>query len=335
MTDTRGPIPSVVDRTKPVAAGGPVVAAHFLRDRAVFALGEEALLFVAPDGAEQRVAVHAGGILAVASDGTRILTGGDDGKAVATNAKGESETLATDAKHRWIDRVALGPDGAIAWSAGKQAFVRSAKGEIKSLDLPSSAGGVTFSPKGLRVAIAHYGGVTLWFPNAQAAPETFAWKGSHLDVMFSPDGRFLVTSMQEAMLHGWRLADAKDMRMSGYSAKVRSCAWTAGGKWLATSGSEQLILWPFNSKDGPMGKQPQMLAPYDKRAVAVACHPKQEIVAVGFEDGLVMLCRMEDGAEILAKKPGAAPVSALAWGADGAKLAFGTEDGEAGVVDLT
>jgi WD40 repeat protein len=334
MTDTRGPIPSVVDRTKPVAAGGPVVAAHFLRDRAVFALGEETLLFVAPDGAEQRVAAHAGGILAVGSDGTRILTGGDDGKVVATNAKGESETLGVDARHRWIDRVALGPDGAIAWSAGKQAFMRNAKGEIKSLDLPSSAGGLTFSPKGLRVAVAHYGGVTLWFPNAQATPETFAWKGSHLDVMFSPDGRFLVTSMQEAMLHGWRLADAKDMRMSGYSAKVRSCAWTPGGKWLATSGSEQLILWPFNSKDGPMGKQPQMLAPYDKRAVAVACHPKQEIVAVGFEDGLVMLCRMEDGAEILAKKPGAAPVSALAWGAEGAKLAFGTEGGEAGVIDL-
>jgi WD40 repeat protein len=333
VTDTRGPIPSVTDRVKPVSAGAPVVAVHFIGERAVFALGEETLLFVSPDGTEQRVAVHAGGILTLASDGTRIVTGGDDGKVVATNANGESETLATDAKHRWIDRVALGPD-AVAWSAGKQAFMRSAKGEIKSLDVPSSAGGLAFSPKGLRVAVAHYGGVTLWFPNAQATPETFAWKGSHLDVMFSPDGRFLVTSMQEATLHGWRLADAKDMRMSGYSAKVRSMAWTAGGKWLATSGSEQLILWPFASKDGPMGKQPRMLAPYNKRAVAVACHPKQEIVAVGFEDGLIMLCRTDDGAEILAKKPGSAPVSALAWDATGARLAFGTEDGEAGIASL-
>jgi WD40 repeat protein len=333
MTDTRGPIPSVTDRVKPVVAGAPIVAVHFVGERAVFALGEETLLFVAADGAEQRVTVHAGGILSVVSDGTRIVTGGDDGKVVATNAKGESNTLGTDVKHRWIDRVALGPD-AVAWSAGKQAFMQNARGEIKSLDVPSSAGGLAFSPKGLRVAVAHYGGVTLWFPNAQATPETFAWKGSHLDVMFSPDGRFLVTSMQEATLHGWRLADAKDMRMSGYSAKVRSMAWTAGGKWLATSGSEQLILWPFDSKDGPMGKQPRMLAPYNKRAVAVACHPKQEIVAVGFEDGLIMLCRMDDGAEILARKPGSAPVSALAWDATGAKLAFGTEDGEAGIASL-
>ena len=38
-----------------------------------------------------------------------------------------------------------------------------------------------------------------------------------------------------------------------------------------------------------MGKQPRMLAPYSKRAVAVACHPKQEIIAVGFEDGMIML----------------------------------------------
>jgi WD40 repeat protein len=334
MSSPSGAIPSVTDRAKPVSAGAPVVAAHFLGSNAVFVLGEEALLFVAPDGAEQRVAVHAGGILAIAGDGTHILTGGDDGKIVATDAQGKTETLATDAKHRWIDRVALGPDGAIAWSAGKQAFVRSAKGETKSLDLPSSVGGVAFSPKGLRLAVAHYGGVSLWFPNAVAPPEVFSWKGSHLDVMFSPDGRFLVTAMQESTLHGWRLADAKDMRMSGYSAKVRSMAWTAGAKWLATSGSEQLILWPFATKDGPMGKQPRMLVPYEKRAVAVACHPKQEIVATGFEDGLVMLARIEDGAEILARKPGGAAVSALAWNADGSTLAFGTEDGEAGIVDL-
>jgi WD40 repeat protein len=310
------------------------VAVHFLRERAVFALGEETLLFVAPDGTEKRVSVHDGGILSTACDGTRILTGGDDGKVVATDPLGQIEVLATDPKHRWIDHVALGPEGAAAWSAGKQAFVRTAKGDVKSLDLPSSAGGLAFAPKGLRLGIAHYGGATLWFPNAQAAPETLPWKGSHLAAMFSPDGKFLVTAMQEATLHGWRLADGKDMRMSGYSTKVRSMAWTAGGKWLATSGSEQLILWPFGGKDGPMGKQPRMLAPSTKRAVAVACHPSQEVVATGFEDGVILLARIDDGAEILARRKRAA-VSALAWSADGSKLAFGAEDGEAGIVDLS
>jgi len=332
MTDTRADMPSVAERTRPVKADA--VAAHFLGQTAVFVLGEEALLFVGRDGAEQRVAVHGGAILASAADGERIVTGGDDGKLAATAADGASTAIATDAKHRWIDRVALGPAGAVAWSAGKQAFARAGKGGEKMLDLPSSAGGLAFMPKGLRLAIAHHNGLTLWFPNAQSAPEALTWKGSHLGVSVSPDGRFAVTAMQEAMLHGWRLADRKDMRMSGYGARVRSLDWTVGGKWLATSGSNQLILWPFQGKDGPMGKTPNILAPTEAMVEVVACHPRQEVVAVGYADGLVLLVRLADGAEVLARKGAGAPVTALAWSATGNLLAVAAEDGEAGVIDL-
>jgi WD40 repeat protein len=59
-----------------------------------------------------------------------------------------------------------------------------------------------------------------------------------------------------------------------------------------------------------------------------------EVVAVGYADGLVLLVRIEDGAEILARKGTGAPVTALAWSATGTALAVGTEDGSAGVVDL-
>jgi WD40 repeat protein len=334
LTETRDTIPSVVERTRSVAAGAPVVAAHFMGETAVFALGEETLLLVAPDGAEQRVAAHAGAVLATASDGQRVITGGDDGKVVATTVGGESTVLATDAKHRWIDHVATGPNGAVAWSAGKQAFVRAGKDAERELELPSTPGGLAFLPKGLRLTVAHYNGVTLWFPNAQTEPERLSWKGSHLGVTVSPDGRFVVTTMQEPMLHGWRLTDAKDMRMSGYSARVRSLAWTPGGKWLATSGSNQLVLWPFQAKDGPMGKQPRIVAPTEVQIEAVACHPKQDVVAVGCMDGLVLIVRVEDGAEVLARRPGGASVSAMAWSGSGRALAFGTEDGDAGVIAL-
>jgi WD40 repeat protein len=83
-----------------------------------------------------------------------------------------------------------------------------------------------------------------------------------------------------------------------------------------------------------MGKQPKILAPSEHKVEAVACHPKQDIVAAGYADGMVLLVRLEDGAEILAKRPGDAPVTALAWSADGSLLAFGTENGEAGIVNL-
>jgi WD40 repeat protein len=334
MSDTRANTVSVAERVRPVAAGAPVVGVHVLDAKTVFVLGEESLLLVAGDGTEQRAAAHAGGILASAADTKRVITGGDDGKVVATSADGEASTIASDAKHRWIDHVALGPDGAVAWSAGKTAFVRTGKGEERSIEMPSTPGALAFMPKGLRLAVAHYNGASLWFPNAKSEPERLEWKGSHLGLTISPDGRFVVTAMQEPALHGWRLADSHHMRMSGYSARVRSFDWTADGKWLASSGSEQLILWPFTSKDGPMGKQPRMLAPSQARVNVVACHPKQAIAAVGYADGMLLLVRLDDGAEILVKRPGESPISAIGWEAGGAKLAFGTEDGGAGILML-
>jgi WD40 repeat protein len=333
MTDSRADTVSVVDRTHPVAAGAPVVGAHFIGHTVVFVLGDEAMLLVEPKAEPRRVAVHGGAILATAADDKRVVSGGDDGKVVATDAKGETRTLATDPKRRWIDHVAVGPDGVVAWSAGKTAFTHAKA--VRELELPSTVGALAFLPKGFRLAVAHYNGASLWFPNAaQAKPEFLEWKGSHLGATISPDGRFLVTAMQEPMLHGWRLTDRKNMRMSGYAARVTSLGWSADGDWLATSGASQLILWPFQGKDGPMGKEPRVLAPSEHRVHTIACHPRQDIVATGYGDGMVLFVRIKDGAEILGKKPGNAPVTALAWGADGRFLAFGTEDGEAGVLDL-
>ena len=73
MSDPQNSIPSIADRVKPVAAGAPVVAVHFLKGRAAFVLGEEALLLMAADGSEQRIQIHGGGILAAVFDGDRIV----------------------------------------------------------------------------------------------------------------------------------------------------------------------------------------------------------------------------------------------------------------------
>jgi WD40 repeat protein len=338
MAGKNGDTPSVVERTRPIAAiAGGIVGAHFLGASAAFVLGDEAIVLASPDGDTRRVAAHGGAILASAADNARIVSGGDDGRIVATEADGKTSLLAGDPKQRWIDHIALGPDGAVAWSAGKSAFAqgKDSRTDLRTIEASSTVGGLAFFPKGFRLAIAHYNGATLWFPNASgAAPESLEWKGSHLGATVSPDGRFVVTTMQEPMLHGWRLADGQHMRMSGYAARVMSMSWSADGHWLATSGATQLVLWPFQGKDGPMGKTPRLLTPSGHRIDVVACHRRSSIVATGYGNGLVLLTRIDDGAEILAKKPGDAPVTALAWSADGLFLAWGTETGEAGIVDL-
>ena len=267
MLSTRPDTPSVADRTRPVATGGAVIACISCATPRCSCSPRKPRLLVPPEGGvPQRIALHDGGILSVAGDGTRIVTGGDDGKVMEIGA------ARRDAHHirrpeAQMDRSRRARAGRRDRMVGRQDRAdANRKGEVKSLDLPSTAGGLAFLPKGFRLAIAHYNGASLWFPNAQAKPEFLEWKGSHLGVTVSPDGRFLVTTMQEPMLHGWRLVDSKHMRMSGYAARVRSFAWTADGAFLATGGSDQLILWPFSGKDGPMGKQPTMLAPHAQKA---------------------------------------------------------------------
>jgi WD40 repeat protein len=327
-------IASVTDQVRPVKIGAPVTSVHFLGDAAAFVGAEENVFLVNGQGEISSAPVHGGGILCAASDGERLAMGGDDGKLVALDAGGEVALLATDPKRRWIDNVALHPDGAVAWSVGKTAFIRSGKNEVKSLEVPSTVGGLAFAPKGLRLAVAHYNGVTLWFPNMAAKPDFLEWAGSHLAVTFSPDNKFLVTAMHEPALHGWRLADNRHMRMTGYPGRVRSMSWSAGGKALATSGADTVIMWPFASKDGPMGKEPAMLAPLQARVSMVACHPKQDILVAGYSDGTILMVRMTDGAEILVRKNGGAQVAALAWNARGTLLAFAAEDGDAGLLEV-
>ena len=66
----------------------------------------------------------------------------------------------------------------------------------------------------------------------------------------------------------------------------------------------------------------------------VACHPKQDILATGYSDGTVLMVRLSDGAEILVRRNGTAPVAALAWNSKGTLLAFAAEDGDAGLLAL-
>ncbi|HEX4765508.1 MAG TPA: WD40 repeat domain-containing protein [Lichenihabitans sp.] len=333
MPSVPSPADGLAAAVQPIEAGAHVTAAAFLGgDTAVLALGDGAVLFA--DG--RRVAAHPeGAILSAASDRGRIVTGGDDGRVVAVAADGSSTELAA-LPNGWVDAVAIHSSGAVAWASGRSVQARSAKGEVKSATAPSSARGLAFAPKGYRLAFSHYNGASLWFPNSVEAPETLSWKGSHLDAVFSPDGAFLVTSMQENAMHGWRLADGKHMRMSGYPAKVRSMSWSPDGKWLATSGADACVIWPFDSKDGPMGKAPRECGVRPARVSQVAFHPAAAVVALGYEDGFILLARLTDGSEIPVRRedPEGGAVSAFAWDREGRRLLFGTRGGKAGLLTL-
>jgi WD40 repeat protein len=289
------------------------------------------------DGESRQHAHEDGCILVARADDRRLVSGGDDGRVMEMCADGSMHLIA-DQKGQWIDALALRDDGAMAWSCGRQVFARDSKGEVKEISAPSSVRGLTFMPKGYRLAMSHYNGVSLWFPNVKGEPDALVWRGSHLDLTVSPDGKFIISAMQEHALHGWRVADKKDMRMTGYPTKTRSFSWSSDGQWLATSGAEACIVWPFQSKDGPMGKGPRECGVRPAHVTRVAFHPHAAIIALGYSDGWVMLCRLGDGAEILVRAPAhdskAGAITDLAWDGQGQKLVFGDDAGQAGILIL-
>jgi WD40 repeat protein len=323
---------SLAAHVRALDAGAHVVAAAFVDGAPALALADGVVLIGEPDEQKRVVAHPDGSILTAVSDLKTLMTGGDDGRVVALRADGGPQEIANE-KGRWIDALAL-RGRACAWSAGKQVSARDETGTVKTWSAPSTARGLAFQPKGYRVVVTHYNGATLWFPKVEGAPQTLEWKGAHLDATFSPDGRFLVTSMQENALHGWRLSDSRHMRMTGYPGKTRSLSWSHDGAWLATSGADAAVVWPFKDKDGPMGKAPRECGVREARVTKAAFHPKALVVAIGYADGAVLLCRLADAAEIPARNPGDGPISALSWDATGARLLFGLESGAAGLLTL-
>jgi len=315
---------------------------------AAFALGDGTVALVPlgdPKRLAARPALHDGAALALAADAEPggFLSGGDDGRLARLDVTGEAVTLGTW-PGRWVEHVLAfpgkGAQGTGGWRAaavGKAVHLfDGARGAaLKTLPHPSTVTGLGTDGKGKRIAASHYNGASLWFVAAKEdRPRALAWKGSHVGLAMSPDGRFVVTAMQENALHGWRLEDGADMRMSGYPAKTKSLAFTARTRWLATSGAEAVVCWPM-AGDGPMGKPPQELAGGDGVLVtAVAAHPQHEVVAAGFADGLVVLVEIESGRVLPVADQGRGPASALAWSPDGRWLAFGTETGFAAVVDF-
>jgi WD40 repeat protein len=220
--------------------------------------------------------MHDGMTCAVLSqDGKALITGGEDGLIRALNGEGAAAEIGSVGK-KWVTTLAAGPQGAVAWAAGKTAFVRLGDGTVKEFSEERSIEGLAFAPKGMRLATARYNGGTLHWVTTAGKPIDLEWKGAHTGICFSPDGKYVVTTMQENALHGWRLDDMKHMRMSGYPAKVKSWSWSAKGKWLATSGAPAAIVWPFQGKDGPMGKAPLELGTRgDQMVTSVACHPER------------------------------------------------------------
>lgn len=327
----------VYESGRRLALGESVTAAHWIGEEALFALGDGSVAAAPRDGDVRRIRAHDGAILSAAihPDGARLVTGGDDGRVKIVSPDGRVETLAE--LRKWVDHIETSTvSGVIVAGVGKEAIVFREGRELHRFTHSSTLGGLALDAKGRRLAAAHYNGATLRYVlTADDKGVPLTWAGSHLGVTISPDGAYVITAMQENALHGWRLPEKTDLRMDGYPVKTKSFSWDKRGRWLATSGANSAIVWPFAGKLGPQGKAPMQPGEREALVTAVAFHPSEETLAIGYADGAAILVRLADQMGMELDEPGEGAVTALAWSADGRRIAIGDEAGRGAIVDVS
>lgn len=332
----RGVTAEVYNNGRRIALGVGATSVHWIGEAALFALSDGSVRVETQAENIRAAEVHDGVILSAAlhPDGKRLVTGGDDGRLHAIAPDGETETVAELGK--WVDHLVANPvSGVIVAGAGKQAVVFREGREAHRFTYASTVGGLALDAKGRRLAATHYGGVTLRLVlAADDKGQTLNWAGSHLAVTLSPDADHVITAMQENALHGWRLPEKIDLRMDGYPSKTRSFSWDKRGRWLATSGANASIVWPFVGKLGPQGKPPLQPGEREALVTAVAFHPTEETLAIGYADGAALVVRFADQMGMELDEPGGGAVTALAWSADGKRIAIGDEAGRGAIVSV-
>ncbi len=320
-----------------LAFGAAATAVYWIGEEALFALGDGTVFTAAREGETRSITAHDGAILSAVlhPDGRRLVTGGDDGRVNLIAPDGSVETIAE--LRKWVDHLVASPASKlIVAGVGKQAIVFKDGAETHRFSYPSTVGGLALDAKGRRLAASHYGGVTLRYAlMADDKGQELKWTGSHLAVTLSPEADYVITAMQENALHGWKLPEKTDLRMDGYPAKTKRFSWDKRGRWLATSGANAAIVWPFIGKLGPQGKAP--LQPGERQALvtAVAFHPSEEVLAIGYSDGAAILVRFADQLGMALDEAGEGPVTALAWSADGKRIAIGDEAGRGAIIDVS
>ncbi len=84
-----------------------------------------------------------------------------------------------------------------------------------------------------------------------------------------------------------------------------------------------------------MGKAPKELGSMGSVMVTrVACHSGEQVVAIGYENGMIAAVKIDDGQIAMLRQEDGSELTALGWDSDGKLLAFGCSNGKAGIIDL-
>ena len=260
-----------------------------------------------------------------------LASGGQDGAVKFWDATSGQQSAALTLGTAWVEHLAWRPAGGdaplLAAAVGRQlTFLRADASVVRTMPAAAKTiSALAWHPQGGCVAEAHFGGVRLWDADDFVLQKELPYANGIHALVWSPDGRWLVSGNQDPSVHLWLPEQDDALHMSGYESKVRHLAFDRTSRWLATSGGRDACVWDCSGA-GPEGREPAML-PHDAPVCALAFQHRHSLLATAAQDGVVMLWSLDRAQPLRATVRLPAEATRLVWSPDDALLAIGSRAG--------
>jgi WD40 repeat protein len=300
--------------------------------------GGSIVVYDAPSGAVRReLAVEPLATeMAFFPDGRRLVVSGED-RLVRVWDVPSGESIATYAGHTgYIYRLFVRPSGgevvSVASDGTARVWVARAAGPPPWAGHTDSVSDLAVSPDGRRVLTASYDGTArVWDAARGACLRTLrGHNGSVYAAAISPDGRRAATGGEDGAVRFWGLDSGDCERVVGYGVAIDDLAFASAGRILILdSVTSEGPFAPASLYDVATGELVRRLGHPEvagQESYSIAASPTSRSIAVGFENGDVVVWPLEGAGTPVVLRGHGAFIDGLAFFPDGRRLASASAD---------
>ncbi len=272
------------------------------------------------------------------SDGSRLLTAGEDGQAHLWDTQTGKAATPAMTHAGPVFRAVFSRDGSRIATASRDGTARvwdatTGRPVTPPLVHDGAVRWIDFSPDGRQVVTVAGSAARVWDVSTGALlPGELRHDGPITQALFSPDGRRIATAGEDGLVHFWDATSRKSVPLVlAHERAILCVAYNSDGKHLATGSADRTArIWDLSSGD-PVGPPLR----HRDRVTCVAFDPFGHRLLTAGEDGVALIWRASDGERLVEPLRHTSAIRSAVFSPDGCRIATGGDDNIARVWNAT